>query len=80
MGKKNEGYNMLREEVSELLINFSLLTILLRFFSKALILQDLLLEVTFKDFKAIRNFCKSVVIFFVTKFLCHLSQMSDYYN
>gem|GEM_PF-4007317 len=34
---------------------------LLHFFSKALILLDLLLEVTFKDFKAIRNFCKSVV-------------------
>jgi len=33
---------------------------LLHFFSKALILLDLLLEVTFKDFKAIRNFCKSV--------------------
>jgi len=34
---------------------------LLHFFSKVLILLDLLLEVTFKDFKAIRNFCKSVV-------------------
>jgi len=33
---------------------------LLHFFSKALILLDLLLEVTFKDFKALRNFCKSV--------------------
>jgi len=32
------------------------------FFSKALILLDLLLEVTFKDFKAIRNFCKSVAL------------------
>jgi len=36
-------------------------TMLLHFFSKALILLDLLLEVIFKDFKAIRNFCKSVV-------------------
>jgi len=36
-------------------------TMLLHFFSKALILLDLLLEVTFKDFKAIKNFCKSVV-------------------
>jgi len=36
---------------------------LLDFFSKALILLDLLLEVTFKDFKAIRNFCKSVVYY-----------------
>jgi len=35
---------------------------LLHFFSKALILLDLLLEVTFKDFKALRNFCKSVDI------------------
>jgi len=34
---------------------------LLHFFSKALILLNLLLEVTFKDFKALRNFCKSVV-------------------
>jgi len=32
----------------------------LHFFSKALILLDWLLEVTFKDFKALRNFCKSV--------------------
>jgi len=38
---------------------------LLHFFSKALILLDLLLEVTFKDFKAIRNFCKSVVILYL---------------
>jgi len=35
-------------------------SMLLHFFSKALILLDLLLEVTFKDFKEIRNFCKSV--------------------
>ena len=35
-------------------------TMLLHFFSKALILLVLLLEVTFKYFKALRNFCKSV--------------------
>jgi len=34
---------------------------LLHFFSESLILMDWLLEIIFKDFKALRNFCKSVV-------------------
>jgi len=33
----------------------------LHFFSELLILLDLLLEVTFKDFKALKDFCKEVV-------------------
>jgi len=35
----------------------------LHFFSELLILLDLLLEVTFKDFKALKDFCKEVVIY-----------------
>jgi len=37
---------------------------LLHFFSESLILMDWLLEIIFKDFKALRNFCKSVVLYF----------------
>ena len=33
---------------------------LLHFFSESLILMDWLLEIIFKDFKVLRNFCKSV--------------------
>jgi len=40
---------------------FVYITMLLHFFSEPLILLDFLLEVIFKDFKALRNFCKSVV-------------------
>jgi len=39
------------------------LFMLWHFFSESLILLDWLLEVTFKDFKAIRNFCKSVAVY-----------------
>ena len=41
---------------------------LLHFFSESLILMDWLLEIIFKDFKALRNFCKSVDINIVEKY------------
>ena len=37
----------------------------LHFFSELLILLDLLLEVTFKDFKALKDFCKEVDFYFM---------------
>ena len=47
-----------------------LLSMLLHFFSESLILMDWLLEIIFKDFKTLRNFCKSVAFITIFYYYC----------
>jgi len=63
---------------------YAFASMLLHFFSKALILSDLLLEVTFKDFKVLRSFCKSVVsvcpkkmLFGITSIMSKIKHISN---